>query len=212
MDKEFAMGVIPFFSVIVCTYNRAHIISRALNSLLKQSCQDWECIIIDDESTDDTKKVVAPFLERNNFRYLPHSHRGCALSKNAGIEAARGKYITFLDSDDEYKSDHLEIRKKILEKEPEIDLLYSDVTVMGDPYVPDKNDPSKKIAIAGCTVGGTFVIKRNTLHPEDRFKDIYSDDSLFLERFISSGRKVKKIISPTYIYHRDSGDSMCSAV
>lgn len=212
MDKELLMDVRSFFSVIVCTYNRAHIISRALDSLLQQTCKEWECIIIDDESTDDTKEIVNLFLEKKDFRYLPHSHRGCAMSKNAGIEAAQGKYITFLDSDDEYRPEHLEIRKRILEKEPDIDLLYSDVTVRGDPFVPDKNDPSKKITVAECIVGGTFVIKRNALHSDDRFKDIYSDDSLFLERFMASGRKVKKINSPTYIYHRDSPDSMCSAV
>lgn len=201
-----------FFSVVVCAYNRAGILPRALNSLLKQSCKDWECIIIDDDSTDNTEKVIASYLKRGGFHYTYHSHRGCAMSKNAGMEAALGKYITFLDSDDEYKTDHLAVRKSALEKSPDVDLLYSDVTVIGNPYVPDKNDPSKRIAIANCTVGGTFVIKRDALQSDDRFKDIYSDDSTFLEKFILSGRKVKKINSPTYVYHRDSEDSMCSSV
>ncbi|MGH2644341.1 MAG: glycosyltransferase family 2 protein [Chitinophagaceae bacterium] len=201
-----------FFSVVICTYNRAHLIARAINSLLNQTCKDWECLIIDDESTDDTKEIIAPYLKRKNFHYLPHTHQGCALSKNAGMEAANGKYITFLDSDDEYRPTHLAKRKEILEKEQDIDLLFSDVSVIGDQYVPDKNDPGKKIAIADCTVGGTFVIKRNALKPSDRFKDIYSDDSAFIERFILSGRNTKKINSPTYIYHRDSPDSMCSTI
>ncbi len=202
----------PFFSVIICTYNRAYIISRAINSLLDQTCEDWECLIIDDGSTDETEKMISPYVTNNRLRYLPHTHRGCALSKNAGMEAAQGKYITFLDSDDEYDPDHLAIRKHILEEQPDIELLYSDVKVTGDPYVPDKNDSSKKIAIADCTVGGTFVIKRHILKPSDRFKDIYSDDSAFLGKFIAAGRKIKKINSPTYIYHRDTGDSMCSSL
>ncbi len=212
MTKKKQGDYSSFFSVIICTYNRAHVISRAINSLLDQSCKDWECLIIDDGSTDETKRIISPYLRNNKFRYLPHTHRGCALSKNAGMEAAKGKYITFLDSDDEYVPDHLATRKDILKTEPGIDLLYSDVTVTGDQYVPDKNDPSKKIAIADCTVGGTFVIKRNTLKPTDRFKDIYSDDSTFLEKFISAGREIKRISSPTYIYHRDSEGSMCSSL
>lgn len=211
MTKKKQEDCSSFFSVIICTYNRAHILSRALNSLLKQSCKDWECIIIDDESEDDVKKIVDSYVNYP-IRYIRHSHRGCALSKNAGMEAAKGKYITFLDSDDEYEPDHLTTRKNILETEPGIDLLYSDVIVTGDQYVPDKNDPSKKIAIADCTVGGTFVIRKSTLKETDRFQDIYSDDSAFLEKFISSGRKLKKINCPTYIYHRDSEDSICSSL
>lgn len=198
----------PFFSVIICTYNRAHIIGRALDSLLAQTCWDWEGIIIDDNSTDHTREIVAPYLEKG-FRYFHYSHQGCAASKNAGMKAARGKYITFLDSDDEYEPEHLHIRKAILEKEPDIDLLYSKVTVMGDPYVPDKNDLQKMIAIEDCVVGGTFVIKRKALGLSDLFKDVYSDDSLFLENFSASGKRTKKIAVPTYIYHRDSADSMC---
>lgn len=200
---------IPFFSVIVCTYNRASIIHRALDSLLKQSCRDWECIIIDDDSGDNTQEIISPYL-KNNIRYIRHTHRGCALSKNAGMEAARGSYITFLDSDDEYKPEHLAIRKNILQKESGIDLLYSEVEIIGNPFVPDKDHHDKLIAIADCVVGGTFVIKRDALESEDRFRDVYSDDSAFWERFVATGRQVKKINEPTYIYHRDSTDSMCS--
>lgn len=202
---------VPFFTVVICTYNRASLISRALDSLLKQTCTDWECIIIDDESTDDTKEVLSAYTGQN-IRYIQQTHRGCAGSKNVGMEAAKGKYITFLDSDDEYASEHLAIRMKVLQNEPAIDLLYSAVKVIGDPLVPDKNDPEKMIAIADCVVGGTFVIKRSALRPTDRFRDIYSDDSFFLEMFIASGRSTKKISNPTYIYYRNSPDSMCDHV
>lgn len=201
----------PFFSVIICTYNRANLISRALDSLLNQTCTDWEGIIIDDDSTDNIQETIKPYLEKK-FRYLSFSHQGCANSKNAGMRAARGKYLTFLDSDDEYKPEHLAIRKEILLNEPDIDLLYSNVEVIGDPFVPDKDDPHKMIAIADCTVGGTFVIKKDALGLSDIFKDVYSDDSAFLERFSAAAKKIKKIASLTYVYHRDSPDSMCSSI
>lgn len=207
MDKP-----IPFFSVIVCTYNRAHILLRALNSLTSQTFHDWDCIIIDDASEDNTKEVISPFIKKHGFQYIKHSHRGCAMSKNAGMEAAKGQYITFLDSDDEYAPQHLSIRHDTLIQKPEIDLLHSNVKVIGNRFVPDKDNPSNKIDINECTVGGTFVIKRHAIGITDRFQDIYSDDSSFLERFLSEGKKVLKINSPTYIYHRDSEDSMCSTL
>lgn len=200
-----------FFSVIVCTYNRSHILGRALQSLRNQHCQDWECLIIDDESTDNTAEEIAPFLD-GRVRYIRHAHRGCARSKNAGMEAAGGRYLTFLDSDDEYEPDHLAVRKQFLQQDPAVDLLYSNVKVIGDPFVPDKNDPAKMIAVADCAVGGTFVLRRSALGTADRFRDIYSDDSDFLERFVRKGKVVKKINSPTYIYHRDSPDSMCEGI
>lgn len=198
----------PFFSVVICTFNRAHIIDRALASLKGQVCEDWECIIVDDESTDDTPAVAERFVS-DKIKYVRHAHRGCAMSKNAGMEAARGHYITFLDSDDEYRPDHLAKRKSVLEQNPDIDLLHSTVQVLGNPFVPDKMRPGHMIAVEDCVVGGTFVIKRATLKTPDRFRDVYSDDSAFLERYVASGRRVEKINSPTYIYHRDSPDSMC---
>jgi glycosyltransferase involved in cell wall biosynthesis len=201
----------PFFSIVTCTYNRVQTLRRALDSLRGQSCQDWECIIIDDASLDGTGEVVRPYLGEH-FRYLRHSHRGCARSKNAGLEAASGRYVTFLDSDDEYDPGHLAIRKEILLRDPAVDLLYSDVRVVGEEYVPDKDDPAKRIAIADCVVGGSFVIKRSALGPTDRFHDVNSDDSDFLEHFAASGKKILRINQPTYVYHRDSPDSMCDAL
>ena len=89
----------PFFSIIIPTYNRAHLIEKTIDSALKQNFTDFELIIVDDGSTDNTEEVIKRF----NFKQLyyfkrPNLERGAA--RNFGIEKAIGKYITFCDSDD----------------------------------------------------------------------------------------------------------------
>ena len=105
----------PFFSVIITTYNRANILTRALDSLIGQTEHDWEAIIVDDESTDNTYLKLLPYLYSNpRIRYLRKVHSGEPLSKNSGINTSSGKFVTFLDSDDEFSPIHLQTRKAIL--------------------------------------------------------------------------------------------------
>ena len=96
----------PFFSVIVPTYNRASFIHIAIQSVIQQSFTDWELILIDDGSTDNTKGVVADFKdERIIYFYQENKERSAA--RNKGIELSSGTYICFLDSDDYYLENHL---------------------------------------------------------------------------------------------------------
>ena len=98
----------PFFSIIIPTYNRAHIINITIESVRKQSYTDWELIIVDDGSTDNTKNVVNAIQdERIHYIYQKNAERSAA--RNNGIRNAKGKYICFLDSDDLYEENHLEI-------------------------------------------------------------------------------------------------------
>ncbi len=198
----------PFFSVIICTYNRAKIIKRALDSLIAQKSTHWEAIIIDDGSMDNTKEVIRPYLKKRPIQYFKKEHSGLAHSRNAGMQIAKGKYITFLDTDDKYAPEHLQHRQAFLEKHPEIDLLHSNVKIVGDPYLPDKNNPQQLIHIDKCAVGGSFFIKKQSLDPSNLFQNQYSDDSFFMENMIAQGKKVVKIDAPTYIYYRDQEDSL----
>ncbi len=98
----------PFFSVIIPTFNRAHLISEAIKSVLYQTFTDWELIIVDDGSTDNTKDIVDEFEdERIKYIYQVNSERSVA--RNNGIRNAKGEWICFLDSDDEYLDNHLEV-------------------------------------------------------------------------------------------------------
>ena len=99
-----------YFSIILATYNRAHLLPRAIESVLKQSFQDWELLVVDDGSQDETASLIQAYCKKDaRIHYIPKEHSGLPKTRNAGFEAAQGKYCTFLDSDDEYKADHLQI-------------------------------------------------------------------------------------------------------
>jgi glycosyltransferase involved in cell wall biosynthesis len=204
----------PFFSVVLCTFNRAHLLPRALDSLMAQEETSWEAVIVDDGSIDNTAEVVRPFaLAHANVRYLYHSNRGLPLSRNTGIAAAVGRYVTFLDSDDAYTPDHLRIRRAILESHPEIDLLHGGVRIIGNPYVPDKYDPDRMLDLHDLVVGGTYVMPRATLAALGGFPVVrYSIDSALYEKIEAAGLRILKTDAPTYLYDRTTPDSICNIV
>jgi len=200
---------IPFFSVILTTYDRGYIIDRAINSVLNQTEQDWELLIVDDGSKDNTFEVCSKYFNDGRIRFLFHKNKGLPLSRNVGILSSSGLYCTFLDSDDEYKENHLEFRRNILLQHPEVDLLYGGVEIMGDPYVVDYYDNSKLIHIDECYVGGSFFVKKNVAIDLGGFRNIkYGDDVDFAKRAIEEGYCVASVEYRTYIYHRDVNDSI----
>ena len=200
----------PFFSVVVATFNRAVLLKRALKSLILQAEKEWEAIIVDDGSTDDTHKQVIQYIETYpQIKYLQKPHSGWISSRNEGIRASGGKFITFLDSDDEYHPSHLETRKSFLITNPEVRFLYGGAEIIGNQYVPDKDDPSARIHLRDCMISGTFVIERGTLLSLDGFREIAlgSDFDLYKR---ARGKKIPmaEIKTPTYIYHHDNPDSV----
>jgi glycosyltransferase involved in cell wall biosynthesis len=115
----------PLFSVIVATYNRANRITNAVESVLNQDYSKWECLIIDDGSTDDTKAIVDQYVKadkRIKYFYQENSERSAA--RNNGIKNAKGDFICFLDSDDVYDFDHLSTFLSLIEQKHYKDALY----------------------------------------------------------------------------------------
>ena len=110
----------PFFSIIIPTYNRAGFIEKSIQTVLDQDFADFEVIVVDDGSTDNTKKIVSVIEDKRlKYFYKENGERGAA--RNFGIKKAKGKYITFLDSDDILMSRHFEEAKKFIDKkQPEI--------------------------------------------------------------------------------------------
>jgi len=107
---------IPFFSIILPTYNRSEFILDAINSVVDQEFNDWELIIIDDGSTDDTRKKVNAIVNpRVQYCYKKNEER--SIARNYGIDRAKGKYICFLDSDDKYLKNHLKVLHEKIKSE-----------------------------------------------------------------------------------------------
>jgi glycosyltransferase involved in cell wall biosynthesis len=194
----------PYFSVIVTTYNRNNLILNAINSLINQDEQDWECIIIDDGSDISCLEMLQDIIQLDKrFSFIYQENSGVVKAKNIGISLANGLYITFLDSDDIYLPNHLSSRKKLISDNPNIDLVHGGLKVIGDEYLTNKDFPEKKISIYDCVVGGTFFIKNETLKQIGGFENIgYSEDSAFYNKLVEKGFKVYKTEIQTYIYIR----------
>jgi glycosyltransferase involved in cell wall biosynthesis len=90
----------PRFSVVIPTYNRAHLLPRAIRSVLGQTLAEFELIVVDDGSTDDTRRLVEATEDRR-IRYVFQPNAGVSSARNHGVRLARGEFVTFLDSDDE---------------------------------------------------------------------------------------------------------------
>ncbi|HMR91077.1 MAG TPA: glycosyltransferase family A protein [Chitinophagaceae bacterium] len=204
----------PQVSVIMATYDRGAYLHRSIDSFLRQTYRDAELIVVDDGSHDDTFLLVKAYQEQHpGIRYLRHTNRKAPLTKNAGIQAAVGRYLAFLDSDDEYKPDYLQVRMEYMLAHPQTDLIEGGAIIIGDEWVKDKNDLSRRIHLSCCHIGATFFGKAHVFNILGGFdKHIrYSEDGSFWER-AERQFTVEKIDHPGYVYYRDTPGSVCNEV
>ncbi len=204
----------PLVSVILATFNRADYLKTSIDSVIVQDFKNWELIIVDDGSTDNTFEIAYHYIEQyENIKYIRHLNKKLSLSKNTGIQASVGKYIAFIDSDDTYNPDYLIKRVEFMENNPNIDLIEGGAIIIGDPYVKDKRDLSKKINLSECVIGPTFFGKREVFFQVNGFnKDVfYSEDSEFWER-AELVFNVQHVDMPGYIYYRDTPGSICNSI
>src|SRR5690554_6608802 len=108
------MNNLPLVSIIIPTFNRAHLIGETLDSVLAQTYQNWECIVVDDGSTDGTDDLMGDYLAKDGrFKYhkRPDSKpKGANACRNIGLDKAVGEYIIFFDSDDLMTRDHIQVK------------------------------------------------------------------------------------------------------
>jgi len=116
----------PIVSVIVPCYNYGSFLDEALQSILEQTFLDWECIIVNDGSTDNTDEVAKKWLTKDErFLYISKKNEGVSSARNHGIEKARGAYIVTLDADDKYHATFIEKAVAIVTKNKQIGIVNS---------------------------------------------------------------------------------------
>ncbi|MCX6191752.1 MAG: glycosyltransferase family 2 protein [Flavobacteriia bacterium] len=201
-------------SVLMAVYNtNFSYVKRAIDSVLQQDFQDFELIIIDDGSKEIEREKLMQYATKNEDKisYIRHSNRGQSESINRGISYSVGEYITIIDSDDEYKPNHL---SACLEAVSNLDLICSTTETVvdsdNDYYVPDKNDQTKLIHLDNVILFGTlFGLKK--VFTSIQFKNGFAADADFYEK-ASEQFQVKKLDLRTYIYHRNIPGSICATI
>lgn len=132
----------PFFSIIIPTFNRASFMAETIQSVLNQTFGDFELIIVDDASKDNTEEIINSFGDPRIIYIKNKTNLERSTSRNIGIQKASGQYICFLDSDDRYLENHLEVLyKNILEKEKPEALFLVNAYDMVDGVVVERDCP-----------------------------------------------------------------------
>ena len=120
----------PAVSVIIPTYNRGYCISESIDSVLAQTFTDYEILVVDDGSTDDTRERLRAYEDR--VRYLWQPHGNAASARNEGLRHARGRYVAWLDSDDTWLPFKLDLQLRVLEQFPDAQIVASDFSAMDE--------------------------------------------------------------------------------
>lgn len=130
-DKASEPLKIPAVSVVIATYNRARFLPEAIESVLQQRFRDFELIVVDDGSTDETPELLKSYAGR--IRSLRQENRGPAAARNLGIRSARGRWISIQDSDDLAAPDHLETLFAFTEQNPDCGMVFANGAYLGGP-------------------------------------------------------------------------------
>ncbi len=168
----------PGVSVVVPTFNRAHLLSGCIRSVMCQSYREWELIIVDDGSQDDTASVARQLAGLSpKIRYIRKTNGGVGSARNAGIRAARARLIACLDSDDAYLTNHLAHRLWYLSRNG-YDLVQGGFVAYPDAKVVDFFHPERLIELSRCVVGGTFFGRKSVFEALGGFSELaYGEDT-----------------------------------
>jgi hypothetical protein len=206
---------VPCVSVVIPTYNRADLVVEAIGSAQRQSYRDFEIIVCDDGSTDDTASRVRALA--NPVRYLGLAHTGRpGAPRNRGIEAARGELIAFLDDDDLWEPEKLARQIELLASEPALNMVYTDRRLLfpdGSPSAPvaspalERPDAVWDLALGGqFPFLGTVLVRTELLRRVDGFDEtlVTGED---LELWLRAGASVRaaRIAEPLVLVRRQAG-------
>lgn len=181
-------------SIIIPTYNRGQWISKTINSVLNQTYRKFEIIVIDDGSTDNTSNILNEFVKSNsNIRYFKKINGGCSSARNLGLKYAKGELIAFLDSDDQYLPNALEVLQQALAKDRKANFAYSPSIEVNENGTESINFPAAAAKPEYFAVEhfktfnarpGSVLYKREIFKKVHGFNENfkYNEDSDFLQR------------------------------
>jgi glycosyltransferase involved in cell wall biosynthesis len=173
----------PFFSIIIPVYNRAHMLVSTLQSVKEQTFADWECIVVDDGSTDNTNEVMT--LEctgDSRIRYVYQKNAERSSARNKGMSMATGKYICFLDSDDLYKKNHLKIvYDSICERQFPTALFFTNYEVLCDGAYESVNTPKLATNPTEYFLKNAVIPARVCIHTDIVKKEKFDEDIVIVE-------------------------------
>lgn len=132
----------PMVSIIMVTYNRENFIKDAIDSIKRQTFRDYEIIVVDDGSTDNTKEIVEQYAE---VRYIYQEHSGISKARNTAVKAARGKWIATLDSDDLWKEEKLQKQVDYVRVHPGCRIVYTAFSNFTDIPVDELDERQKDL-------------------------------------------------------------------
>lgn len=211
----------PKVSVVMPTYNRAHFIGEAIQSVLDQSFKDFEIIVIDDGSTDNTKEVVDSFQD-HRIKYMYQRNCGVSAARNNGIQASNGEHIAFLDSDDLLLENALEKGGQILARYPEVGFSYGQAylidgrgSVFGlrlpkqkHSYVRGGSEEIREFLVRGNYIPtSTVITRRSCLFDVGLFNPAFRSGSEDLDLWVRLAKRyaVAYIAEPLVKYCVHSG-------
>ena len=211
------MSLLPLVSVNLTTYNRSTLLARCLDSILSQSYENLEIIVVDDASNDNTMEIASSYERKfANFKYIQHStNKGNAYARNTAWENSSGKYIAFMDDDDEW-IDKNKIKKQVevFEKnEDKYDLILTNICSMGidgkmhNVYL--KIDNTFKFFIStsnGIVFSPTVLVKKNLLDKTNGFDtEVFRgvDADFYRESLLFYDAKFYLMEDITTLVHRD---------
>jgi len=181
------------FSVVIPTYNRAGFLPATISSVIKQEYKNFEIIVVDDGSTDQTAEVISRIRESNpgvELHYFAKQNQERGAARNYGAQRAVGEYICFLDSDDELYSHHLSAAKKFIELHPDVEIFHLGYDIKNGkgkvigrgPFFEEP--PNQRLIEGNClSCNGVFLRKDIALEnpfSEDRNLSVFEDWELWL--------------------------------
>jgi glycosyltransferase involved in cell wall biosynthesis len=198
------------FSIIIPTYNRASLLAETVRSVQNQTFENWECIIVDDGSTDNTRQIVREMIKSDSrIKYFYQENAERSAARNNGIRNSSGEFICFLDSDDHFLSDHLYQLKNIIEtKENRTCMIVNEMQIIDDSRMEVSNLPDISQNLIEYLYVNPLTPSRVCVHKQILENEKFDEDIVIVEDRILWMRIAKnypvflsKHIGVNYVLH-----------